>query len=89
MWSDVWSAVWSAVWSDVWSDVWSAVWSAVWSDVWSAVSIPSGNALITVATGDLSDEDKERSGLVKLHAYAVLDVKEVLVRSSCHMTVCC
>ena len=46
----------------------------------------TGNALITVATGDLSAEDKERSGLVTLHAYAVLEVKEVLVRScDCHV----
>lgn len=44
-------------------------------------SVLPGNALITVATGDLSAEDKERSGLVTLHAYAVLEVKEVLVRS--------
>ena len=42
-------------------------------------SILAGNALITVATGDLSADDKERSGLVPLHAYAVLEVKEVLV----------
>ena len=41
----------------------------------------TGHALITVATGDLSAEDKERSGLVTLHAYAVLEVKEVLVRA--------
>jgi calpain-7 len=43
--------------------------------VWSC----SGNALMTVATGELSEKDKDRSGLVPLHAYAILDVRSVTV----------
>lgn len=35
-----------------------------------------GQALITAATGKLSEADAERAGLVQTHAYAVLDVKE-------------
>ena len=38
-----------------------------------------GNALLTVATGDLNRGDVERAGLVPTHAYAVLNVVEVLV----------
>ena len=38
-----------------------------------------GNALITVATGPLSDAEAERIGLVSTHAYAVLSVVEVKV----------
>lgn len=40
-------------------------------------SLEQGRCLITVATGDLSDAESERSGLVSTHAYAVLDIKEV------------
>lgn len=36
-----------------------------------------GDVLVTVATGELSDNDAERTGLVPTHAYAVLDVKNV------------
>ncbi|KZC04878.1 PREDICTED: calpain-7-like [Dufourea novaeangliae] len=36
-----------------------------------------GDVLVTVATGELSDSDAERTGLVPSHAYAVLDVKEI------------
>lgn len=36
-----------------------------------------GRCLITVATGELSDAESERTGLVSTHAYAVLDIKEV------------
>ncbi|XP_073955964.1 calpain-7-like [Choristoneura fumiferana] len=34
-----------------------------------------GEVLVTAATGNLSDEDAERTGLVPTHAYAVLDVR--------------
>ncbi|KAF9976702.1 calpain 7 [Actinomortierella ambigua] len=37
----------------------------------------NGVALVTIATGHLSDEDADRLGLVPTHAYAVLDLKEV------------
>lgn len=33
-----------------------------------------GDVLVTVATGELSEYDAERSGLVATHAYAVLEV---------------
>lgn len=36
-----------------------------------------GDALVTVATGELSDGEAERTGLVPTHAYAVLDVRTV------------
>ncbi|CAH1973048.1 unnamed protein product [Acanthoscelides obtectus] len=36
-----------------------------------------GDVLVTVATGDLSDYESERSGLVPTHAYAVMDVQTV------------
>lgn len=36
-----------------------------------------GDALVTVATGELSDAEAERTGLVPTHAYAVLDVRTV------------
>lgn len=36
-----------------------------------------GRCLITVATGELSDELGERTGLVPTHAYAVLNMKEI------------
>lgn len=39
--------------------------------------LAQGRCLITVATGDLSDEEAERTGLVATHAYAVLDLKEI------------
>ncbi|XP_034951724.1 calpain-7-like [Chelonus insularis] len=35
----------------------------------------AGNVLVTVATGELSDEVTEKTGLVSSHAYAVLDVR--------------
>lgn len=37
-----------------------------------------GDVLVTLATGELSEAEAERSGLVPTHAYAMLDVKEVL-----------
>ena len=36
-----------------------------------------GDCLITIATGELDEEEAERAGLVPTHAYAVLDVREV------------
>lgn len=38
-----------------------------------------GRCLITCATGELSDEQADRTGLVATHAYAVLDMKEINV----------
>ncbi|KAF9152216.1 calpain 7, partial [Actinomortierella ambigua] len=37
----------------------------------------NGVALVTIATGHLSEEDADRLGLVPTHAYAVLDLKEI------------
>ncbi|PRD24301.1 UNVERIFIED_CONTAM: Calpain-7 [Trichonephila clavipes] len=37
-----------------------------------------GHVLITVATGPLNESEADRAGLVSTHAYAVLDIKEVL-----------
>jgi len=37
-----------------------------------------GQVLATVATGEMSETDADRAGLVPTHAYAVLDVREVL-----------
>lgn len=39
----------------------------------------NGDVLVTVATGDLSDADADRTGLVSTHAYAVLDAREIKV----------
>ncbi|KAH3719763.1 calpain-7-like [Dreissena polymorpha] len=36
-----------------------------------------GHCLVTVATGDLSDAEADRAGLVPTHAYAMLDIREV------------
>lgn len=36
-----------------------------------------GRCLITAATGELSDADEKRTGLVPTHAYAVLDMREI------------
>ena len=35
--------------------------------------------MVTVATGEMSDADADRAGLVSTHAYAMLDVKEIQV----------
>jgi calpain-7 len=39
-----------------------------------------GDVLVTVATGEMSEAEAERSGLVPTHAYAVLDVRKFKVR---------
>ena len=39
----------------------------------------AGNALLTVATGQLTETESERAGLVTTHAYAVLNLIEVKV----------
>ena len=36
-----------------------------------------GDVLANVATGEMSDKESERTGLVSTHAYALLDVREV------------
>lgn len=38
-----------------------------------------GDLLVTVATGELSKADEDRTGLVPSHAYAVLDARKVHV----------
>lgn len=38
-----------------------------------------GDVLVTVATGELSSVDENRTGLVPTHAYAVLDVRQIKV----------
>ena len=43
----------------------------------------AGNALLTVATGEMSKQEAERAGLVPTHAYAVLNITEVQVLC-CH-----
>lgn len=42
-------------------------------------ALEHGRCLITVATGVLSDDQAERTGLVPEHAYAVLNLREVNV----------
>lgn len=39
-----------------------------------------GHCLVTVATGVLTPDVEERSGLVPTHAYALLDLRQVDVR---------
>lgn len=38
-----------------------------------------GDILVTVATGQMSEVEADRSGLVPSHAYAVLDVRKIKV----------
>ena len=46
---------------------------------------PAGNALLTVATGKLSEGESERAGLVTTHAYAVLNLADIKV-CAVHLT---
>lgn len=39
----------------------------------------NGDVLITVATGEISDAEAERTGLVTAHAYALLDIRSIQV----------
>lgn len=48
-----------------------------------------GDALVTVATGDLPDSEADRTGLVPTHAYAVMDIRTVNgVQSSVSLNFC-
>ena len=38
-----------------------------------------GHCLVTIATGDISEAEADRAGLVPTHAYAMLDIREVKV----------
>lgn len=38
-----------------------------------------GNCLVTLATGNVSDAEADRAGLVSTHAYAMLDIREINV----------
>ncbi|KAG8197420.1 hypothetical protein JTE90_014905 [Oedothorax gibbosus] len=42
-----------------------------------------GDVLMTVATGELSTEEADRAGLVPTHAYAMLDIREVMGKRLC------
>ena len=38
-----------------------------------------GHCLVTMATGEMSEVEADRAGLVPTHAYAMLDIQEVRV----------
>lgn len=42
----------------------------------------SGHCLGTVATGNLSESEADRTGLVPTHAYAILNIKTIKVRKT-------
>lgn len=48
-----------------------------------SMNYSSGNALLTVATGKLSEAESDRAGLVTTHAYAVLNLRENKVLTTC------
>ena len=39
-----------------------------------------GHCLITIATGEIPEVEADRAGLVPTHAYAMLDIREVMVQ---------
>ena len=41
-----------------------------------------GDVLATMATGVMSDAEGDRAGLVPTHAYAMLDIREIMVGNS-------
>ena len=43
------------------------------------IHLHKGDILVTVATGQMSEAEGDRSGLVPSHAYAVLDVRKIKV----------
>jgi calpain-7 len=38
---------------------------------------PNGDCLVTTGTGELTDDEADRAGLVSTHAYAMLNIVEV------------
>ena len=51
--------------------------------------LTTGDALLTVATGSISDVQAEREGLVATCVYAVLNVVDIKVNSEVSIHVCC
>lgn len=45
-------------------------------------ALAHGRCLVTAATGELNDDQAERTGLVPSHAYAVLNLKEINVSTN-------
>ncbi len=46
-----------------------------------------GHCLVTFATGEISESDADRAGLVPTHAYAMLDIRKIKVLK--YRWVCC
>ena len=51
--------------------------------------LTAGDALLTVATGSISDVQAEREGLVATCVYAVLNVVDIKVNIEVSIHVCC
>ena len=47
--------------------------------------VHKGDVLVTVATGEMSDAEADRSGLVSAHAYALLNIVEIKVSLIFHV----
>jgi len=47
--------------------------------------LEKGDVLITAATGQISDDEADRAGLVPTHAYAVLEVKKIMGLRLCRL----